>query len=987
MTVIGEATVAVKADTKGFQADAERGVGEGMKGALTKVGAAVAAAGIGRAFAGLLRSSVDEAREANKVAAQTAQVIKTTGGVAGVTADQVDALSSALSAKSGIDDDVIASSQAVLLTFTKVRNEVGEGSDVFNRASEAALDMSVALKTDLQGATLQLGKALNDPIKGITALSRSGVSFTEQQKQTIKSLVESGDVLSAQKIILDELATEFGGQAEAQATAADKARVGWANYKEEIGKRLVPVIDGLFTKFNEVLPAIQSTTLGVLDGIVPAWHRFYDAIKPVVDLAGAIGGLLAAALGTLGTTIASVLSPALDILVPQLGALGGNASQASGGMAEFIRGLEGKDSVVASLAAAIGGLGAAFLTVQAIGSVGSAIGGISSLFGGLGSVLGGLANPVGLVVAGIVALGVAAVVLYKNVKPVHDLFDTIGRFFRDTVWPVIKDVADAIGGPLLVALGASVALLNPFAIAAVAIAAGFKLAYEKIEPFRNAVDAVGRFLGTELLPILREVVSWIGDKLGQALDFITGTALPALGRLASTVGTAIASGIGSAVEFVQGLVTTIANAIGPIANAIGRWLGPPLAKVQQAGEEFLGWLNEHVVPTVVAAGEFFAAVWARISDVVSVAWSFISAVIFPVIEGIVNGLGILGRFLLDVVGPAFSALAASIGFAMGIIGDVIGTVLDVILSVVGAVLPTIVDLFGVAWETIKNVVVVVFDFIKSQIEAALSIIQGIFQVFTALLTGDWGKLWDGLVNILQGVIEFFKSIIDGGLRLLAAIISGTGEAIKTAFLGIWEGVKAGVSTLIEDIVGFFTGLPGRIIDLVGTIANAGLEIGKALLKGIADGISGAVGFVADIAGKLLEAVRNLVNTFVIDKLNAGIRGVFSLADRVIPDFVSDIGAGNAPQIDRLAAGGIVPATDGGRLALLAEGGRDEAVVPLEPGVLDGLRALANGQGVGATQVDASVTIMGNVYGVDDLDAYLDERDQRLAELLTARRGR
>lgn len=126
MTVIGEATVAVKADTKGFAADAEKGISSGLGSALKKVGAVVAAAGIGRAFASLLASSVGEAREANKVAAQTAQVIKTTGGVANVSAAQIDHLSSALSAKSGIDDEVIASSEAVLLTFT-LYGEVGIG--------------------------------------------------------------------------------------------------------------------------------------------------------------------------------------------------------------------------------------------------------------------------------------------------------------------------------------------------------------------------------------------------------------------------------------------------------------------------------------------------------------------------------------------------------------------------------------------------------------------------------------------------------------------------------------------------------------------------------------------------------------------------------------------------------------------------------------------------------------------------------------------
>ena len=78
--------------------------------------------------------------------------------------------------------------------------------------------MSPVLGTDASGSAIQLGKALNDPIKGITALTRVGVTFTEQQKDQITTLVESGKTIDAQKIILGELQKEFGGSAEAQTT-------------------------------------------------------------------------------------------------------------------------------------------------------------------------------------------------------------------------------------------------------------------------------------------------------------------------------------------------------------------------------------------------------------------------------------------------------------------------------------------------------------------------------------------------------------------------------------------------------------------------------------------------------------------------------------------------------------------------------------------------------------------------------------------------
>src|SRR5690606_34628428 len=130
------------------------------------------------------------------------QIIKSTGGAAKVSADQVGSLATAISNKSGMDDEAIQSGANLLLTFKNVRNEAGKGANIFDRATQAATDLSAAGFGDMAGQSKMLGKALNDPIKGISALSRSGVTFTEGQKDQIKTMVESGDLLGAQKLML-----------------------------------------------------------------------------------------------------------------------------------------------------------------------------------------------------------------------------------------------------------------------------------------------------------------------------------------------------------------------------------------------------------------------------------------------------------------------------------------------------------------------------------------------------------------------------------------------------------------------------------------------------------------------------------------------------------------------------------------------------------------------------------------------------------------
>jgi len=227
MPTIAQLTVDVEARTSKFSS--------GMK--VATAGLAAMAAGAVFAF--------KQFEDSEKIAAQTAAVIESTGGAANVTAQRVTDLAGALSKKAAIDDELIASGQNMLLTFTNIRNEVGKGNAIFDQATKATLDMSVAMGTDMKSSAIQVGKALNDPIAGLTSLTRVGVAFTEQQKAQIGKLVESGNRLKAQKIILSELTTEFGGSAAAQATSSAQMSVSFGNLAETIGGLIAPILEKL----------------------------------------------------------------------------------------------------------------------------------------------------------------------------------------------------------------------------------------------------------------------------------------------------------------------------------------------------------------------------------------------------------------------------------------------------------------------------------------------------------------------------------------------------------------------------------------------------------------------------------------------------------------------------------------------------------------------------------------------------------------------
>lgn len=251
-------------------------------GALIKWGFAGAlAAGYGATR--LLRASFAEAREAQKIGATTRQIIKSTGGVARVSYRHVDRYVGRLSELIGVDDELIQQSGNLLLTFKNVRNETGRGNKVWDQALSLATDLSAAGFGSMESAAKMLGKALNDPVKGITAMSRAGVTFTEGQIDRIKNLVEENKLLEAQKIILGEVQSQVGGVAREQATFGDRATVVWGNLQERLGTALLPMLDrfqGWFVR--EGGPALDRY-IGIFeDKGIPAIERFVDRAQPIV---------------------------------------------------------------------------------------------------------------------------------------------------------------------------------------------------------------------------------------------------------------------------------------------------------------------------------------------------------------------------------------------------------------------------------------------------------------------------------------------------------------------------------------------------------------------------------------------------------------------------------------------------------------------------------------------------------------------------------
>lgn len=254
---------------------------------VSSLGKTLAGLGVGfiagRVIGAGISRIIENTIEAEKVQAQLAAVLKSTGGAAGVTASQLNAMADSLAQVTVFDDEAITGAQSLLLTFTKI------GRDVFPDATEAVLNMSQALGQDLKSSATQLGKALNDPIKGITALSRVGVAFSQSQKDVIKNLVETGRVADAQRIILGELTTEFGGSARAARDTLGGALQGLKNDFDNLLEGDGKGVEGTTQAIKDLSATLNSAEVkagfqAIIRGIAEVTRLAALAIPTIVQL-------------------------------------------------------------------------------------------------------------------------------------------------------------------------------------------------------------------------------------------------------------------------------------------------------------------------------------------------------------------------------------------------------------------------------------------------------------------------------------------------------------------------------------------------------------------------------------------------------------------------------------------------------------------------------------------------------------------------------
>jgi hypothetical protein len=305
--------------------DSDLAAAEGsFKGFAGKIGGILAGLGIAAGIGAAVKTGFGELMDASAGTAQLQSGIKSTGNAANVTVGGLNNLASSIQAYSGQTDDSIVSSEKLLLTFGNIKNGVGAGNDIFNQATKVTADMAAKMGGDASGSAMQLGKALQDPVNGISALTRVGVSFTDGQKEQIKSMVANGDTMGAQKVILAELNKEFGGAAEAY------------------GNSLPGMIDRSKRAFEDIAQVLAETLLPIITPLLEGFLNLFTKVQPYIEkFADKLGGL-----------ISTLMSGSSDI-----GTFFGNISGAiqdfvsGGGLEQMVQGfITGREKIFTAIA-------------------------------------------------------------------------------------------------------------------------------------------------------------------------------------------------------------------------------------------------------------------------------------------------------------------------------------------------------------------------------------------------------------------------------------------------------------------------------------------------------------------------------------------------------------------------------------------------------------------------------------------------------------
>jgi SLT domain-containing protein/phage-related protein len=847
------------------------------------------AAGVaGLATAGFLKSAIDTAAKGQKINVDLAQTIKSTGGAAGLTAQQVSDMATKFSMATTYGAGTIKTGQNMLLTFTNI------GKDVFPTATQAMLDMSIKMGSDLPSTAIQLGKALNDPTKGLTALSRVGVSFTEQQKEQIKTMQATGNMAGAQKIIIAELNKEFGGQAAAAASTYQGRLQQLSNtigaIKGSIGAVLLPYVQKIAEAFLSVAQRVQSFS------------------KPMIDV---IAKVLAAT-AVFGTLIGgmSLLQKVIPMVVPQFSMLTTLFTKLTGPIGivialfavfsyAYTKNLGGFKTFMDSV---FGAVSKTFSTFQNCLKSGQSAG--QAFYSAFKNIFGsGFASGVATVIDAVVfsVKGLIKFIqgdLKGSQNMFYYIFGSDDKKYEQSAAKIVSTLSIVKNGIKAALQGIMGLVTGDFKNFGSTLQNSFGISANVVGGIISVFQVV-RTVVVDALIVVKTIVSSV---FGFLVDH--SNAVINILKLV-VVGFAAMRTISTVLSIIK-TVSTVFTVLGGVFNTV---------KIAYLGLRMLLMLNPvmGIVIGIAAVIAIIVLLWNNCSAFrnffISV-WYSIKTGVIEAIKSLENGISNTWSSIKTGVTTAFNAIKTT---AVTIWNGIKSAIIAVVTPIVQGVLNV--------WNSMKGGITTIFAGIKNVIQGVWIVIKNIILgpviLIVDLVRGNWTKLgsdakaiftnlgnafkqiWNGIKQIISGYLSAIAGLVStiwGGLvnivkaiwNGLGSFLSGLWNGIKALAIAAWEGLKTGVITIVQDvwlgIVTVFTSVVNFFRNLPTTLYNLGVAIFTGLKNGawsilstigswIETGFNAVVEFFSNLPSKMLEFGKNFIQGFI--------NGVEGMIDAVI----------------------------------------------------------------------------------------------------------
>ncbi len=351
----------------------------------------------------------------------------------------------------------------------------------------------------------------------------------------------------------------------------------------------------------------------------------------------------------------------------------------------------------------------------------------------------------------------------------------------------------------------------------------------------------------------------------------------------------------------------------------------------------IGSLIQQIVPLI---GEIIATVLPVLFDLI--------AQLLPVIGQIVEAILPVLIQLVETLVPIIMQIIEAV---LPILQQLLEALMPIIQQIIDGILPVVIDLIMMVVSAVMPLVEMILPLLQQLLEALMPIIQMVAELFgnqLATAVTMISGIIDGLTQILSGLITFITGVFTGNWKQ-------AWEGVKSIFSGIWESIKSictgvvnGIINVINTVIGGLNRL--KIPDWVPGIGGKGINI--PLIPALAKGSR----FTPDtfIAG---EAGAELIT-------NARGRTVFTAAQT--GRIFDNINAAREAQ-DGTTVVTLLPLLQAALSAARVGAGGVSApsVTAAEP------------RGAGIVIHSAPVFHVGSDAQAEDIEAILNERDERL----------